>query len=163
MKTRRYYQTVRGGQKVQRRERGTALVEFMIVSPFLFLILFAGAEFGRLVQHHETLIKTVRNAARYTAEETAGSLGVVVLSDALVNRTKNLAVRGHTGASGDALLPGLDPSNITVSQPVPLHVQVTADYTYQPLWGGSIPTFGLGSGPITLTLDMSATSIMRSL
>lgn len=146
------------------RERGTAILEFMIVAPLLFLLVFAGAELSRLVQHHETLIKTVRNAARYVASETAGSLGVIVLTSDLIDDARNLAVYGNTGASGEPVLPGFVPTHVTVmSIPASQHIQVTANYTYQPLWGGTIPTFVSGGGAISLSLPMTATTIMRSL
>jgi len=147
----------------RRRQRGTAMVEFMIVAPLLFLLVFAGAELGRLVQQHETLIKTARNAVRHVASETAGSLGVVVLTAEIIDDARNLAVYGHTGSSGAPVLPGLSAADVLVTEPVAQHVQVTVNYTYQPLWGGSIPTFGLGDGPISLGLAMSATTVMRTL
>jgi Flp pilus assembly protein TadG len=139
------------------RQHGTAIIEFAIVAPLLFLLVFAGAELGLLIQRHETLIKTVRNAARFAAEETVGSFGGVILTPTLVNGTRNLTVYGNIGGTGDPLLPGFVTTDVTVTSPpaAPNHVQVTATYTYQPFLGGA--------GLINAAVPMTATTIMRSL
>lgn len=147
----------------RRRQTGTAMIEFLIVAPLLLLLVLGVAEFGRLIQHNEILNKAVRNAARYAAEQTTGSFGTITLTPAVVSRIQNLAVYGQTTAAVTPMLPGLAIDDITVSEPVTNHVQVTANYIYQPLWGGVVPTFGLGGGDITLSLPIIATSIMRAL
>ena len=157
MSTKRIIVMTACAQQFRLQQHGTALLEFMIVAPLLFLLVFAGAELGRLIQQHETLIKTVRNAARFAAEETTGSFGGVILTPALVNAARNLTVYGNVGGAGDPLLPGFATTDVTVTNPVatPNHVEVTATYTYQPFLGGA--------GLINASVPMTATTTMRSL
>lgn len=151
------------------RQQGTAMIEFLIVAPLLLLLVFGVAELGRLVQHNEILNKGVRNAARYAAEQSAGSFGVIILTDALKTRIRNLVVYGLEDGGGDPILPGLDEDLLNKPEEVidivsdPPHIRVTATYRYRPLWGDSLPTFGLGGGDISLPLSITATSIMRTL
>jgi Flp pilus assembly protein TadG len=138
------------------------MIEFLFAAPLLLLLVFGVSEIGRLIQHYEILTKSVRVAARYAAGQTTGSLGTIVLTPALKNDIQNLAVYGTTGSAGAPLLPGMSTTDVAVSESAPRHVQVTVNYTYQPLWGGTIPSFGLGSD-ISLTLPMTASSVMRVL
>ena len=143
-----------------KRQRGTAIVEFMIVAPLLLLLVIVVAEFARLIQHNEILNQTVRNASRYAAEQTLGSLGTLTLTPALILDIQELAVYGQTAPSGTPMLPGMTIADVSVSQPNAEHVQVTANYTYQALWGGTVPSFGLGSGG---DFSVPLTTVMRTL
>ena len=48
-----------------RRRRGQALVEFALVAPLFFLLLFAIIEGGRFVFYYEALNSATREGARY--------------------------------------------------------------------------------------------------
>ncbi len=47
------------------RRRGQALVEFALVAPFFFLLLFSLIEFGRAVYYIQVLNNAAREGARY--------------------------------------------------------------------------------------------------
>jgi hypothetical protein len=47
------------------RSRGQAMVEFALVAPILFLLLFSIIEAGRFVFHYELLNNAARDGARY--------------------------------------------------------------------------------------------------
>lgn len=145
------------------RERGTAIIEFAIVLPLLLFLMLATAEVGRLLSEYDTLNKAVRDAARYLAANAlAGTTGVVSITPQLRTATINLAVNGNTTGSGSALLPGLAAGNINVTGLANGYVSVSAAYTYVPMLGASLPTFGL-TAPMSLSLLLNATVVMRPL
>ena len=53
------------GARRQGRQAGQALVEFVLVAPFFFLLVFAIIEGGRFVLYYETLNNATREGARY--------------------------------------------------------------------------------------------------
>lgn len=57
-------QTFRPRRGASRRRRGAAVVEFAIVAPIFFLMVFGMIEFGRLVMVHQLLTGAVREGAR---------------------------------------------------------------------------------------------------
>lgn len=93
-------------------DEGATLVEFAILAPVLVLLGLGAAEIGRAVQHHHTVEKSARDAARYLSRVPASCGGGV--SAAHEATAKNLAWTGYmTGAT--PLLPyWLDP-NTTVT------------------------------------------------
>lgn len=130
--------------KPRNREQGVAIIEFTITLPLLLLLLFAGAEVGRLLYQYNTLTKSVEDGARYLAGRVrmANSNGSLpgVKADAV-----NLVQSGTTIDGQPSLLPGtitvLPP---TTTAPAPNQIVVTASYTYDPMiFPSSIPGFGL--------------------
>lgn len=59
----------------RRRTRGQALVEFALVAPLFFLVLFAVVEAGRFMLYYEALNNATREGARYAIVNGANSLG----------------------------------------------------------------------------------------
>ena len=59
----------------RRRNRGQALVEFALVAPLFFLVLFGIVEAGRFMFYYETLNNATREGARYAIVNGANSLG----------------------------------------------------------------------------------------
>lgn len=53
-----------GKQKRTARERGAAMVEFALISPLFFFLLFAGIEMGLMFRSHLAIEDISRNAAR---------------------------------------------------------------------------------------------------
>lgn len=96
--------------------QGAALVEFTVVFPLLLSLCLGVIEFGRILQHHHLLTKSMRDAARYLARTqlpncpadttvtidttTAGSPGYFALG---------LARTGRPPAIGDATYDALVP------------------------------------------------------
>jgi len=64
----------------KRGELGASLVEFAIVAPLLFLLLFGIIESGRLLATYTSVYTAAREGARY-ATVTAGSTGVPAYVD----------------------------------------------------------------------------------
>jgi Flp pilus assembly protein TadG len=53
------------------KRRGAATVEFAIVAPILFLLVFGMIEYGRALQVKQVLTNTAREGARHFADEGA--------------------------------------------------------------------------------------------
>jgi hypothetical protein len=154
----------------QHRQRGTAAVEFMIAVPLLLMLLIGVSEFGRMLFQYNTLTKSTRDAARYlSANARVGSTAAVVLDGTDISETQNLVVYGNTAGSGQELLPNLVPGDVSVSCfgggtncPGVDHVVVVAQYTYQPILGDLLPTFGI-SADIPVNIVLTTSSVMRAL
>lgn len=56
---------IRGQHEQGERSRGQALLEFAIVAPIFFLMLFAIIDFGRYVYYVQTLNNAAREGTRY--------------------------------------------------------------------------------------------------
>lgn len=147
-----------------RPQRGLATVEMAITLPVLLLLLFATAELGHLISQYDTLDKAVRDGARYAASVSAqGSTGFVVITPAIQDEVANLVTYGNVNGTGSPLLPGLSPSDVTVSATENnLYVEVSVTYTYEPWLGPSLITFGLGK-PLPLDVPLTAACVMRAL
>lgn len=77
---------------------GAVLVEFAILAPVLVVLALGAAEIGRAIQHHHTVEKSARDAARYLSRVPASCGGGV--SAAHEATAKNLAWTGYaTGAT----------------------------------------------------------------
>jgi len=148
-----------------RSQRGIETVEMAIILPLLLFLLVAVAEFGRMINQYDTLSKAVRDGARYAASTSSlGSTGLVYLTPAIQTSVANLVATGTVNGTGSPLLPGLTPADVTVSAtgPGPTYVQVSVRYTYEPMVGATLPTFGV-TNPISLDVPLTATSVMRAL
>jgi len=145
------------------RQTGVAIVEFAIGLPLLLLLMLATAEFGRIMVQYETLTKAVRDAGRYLASGAAvGTTDVVSITPQKRLGATNLVVYGNVNGTGTALLPGLSPAAVTVSAPGNGYISVAATYTYTPIIGPTLPSFGFGNS-IPLAMNLNAAVVMRAL
>jgi Flp pilus assembly protein TadG len=146
-----------------RPQAGLATVEMAIALPLLLLLMLATAEFGRILSQYNTLTKATRDACRYVASNAAvGTTRVVSITPQLQTNAGNLLVTGNVNGSGSPLLPGLATGSVTVSDAGNGYVRVSVSYTYQPMIGATLPTFGL-AGSIPLAIPLSAAVVMRAL
>lgn len=148
--------------RVRRRttEKGLAIVEAAITLPFILMLLMATSEIGRAIYQYNAVVKSVRDAARFLAEPGTTSTGVLAISEAQTATAKNLTVFGNPAGSGEPIVPGLATGDVTVGIVSAQYVQVTAQYTFQPLFG-AIPMFGFGTDISLGTYTAAAT--MRGL
>lgn len=152
------------------RQRGLAMVEFVVTAPMLLLLLFGTVVFGEFLINYSTLNDGVRNAARYVAGAASnGTDGTLVTGgtwSTLAAQGTNLAVYGNVNGTGTPLLSGLTVGEITVT-PVPANppanlyntIVVSAAYPYQSLFGASMPDFFGGTIATNFTLSISTTMI----
>jgi Flp pilus assembly protein TadG len=137
------------------------MVETIIVLPVALMLLFAAGEFGRAFWQYNVLSKSVRDAARYAADQSApGSNGVVLVTPDLTSQVQNLVVYGNTAGTGAPVLQGMMTSNVSVESPGEEDVLVRSTYDYAPIFG-LIPDFN-GGGSATL-FSFEAAVRMRAL
>lgn len=103
----------RAGQGTKRRAmRGAVAVEFALLLIPLMLLAFGIAEYGRALYQYNTLVKTVRDAARLLSHHNpADPISYAVVLD----EARCLAVHGNTSCSGPALAPGLTTGMVTIT------------------------------------------------
>jgi Flp pilus assembly protein TadG len=144
------------------RQRGVAIVEFVLTLPLLMLLLLATAEIGRALFQYNTLTKAVRDSARYVAGARAGSTGVFNITNEIRTAGQRLVVYGNAVGAGPTLLPNLAPGDVTVAASAADYVSVSVVYNFTPMLGSELETFGIGE-PIPLAFPMRAAVVMRVL
>lgn len=72
---------------------GAVAAEFAIAAPILVVLALGAAEIGRAVQHHHTIEKSARDAARYLARVPASCTGGI--NATYIATAKNLAWSGY--------------------------------------------------------------------
>lgn len=143
------------------KQRGLAAIEFTMVLPFLLLLIFACAEFGRLMFQYNALNKTVRDASRYlTANAKLGDTDLINIKDAVALDVKKLIRYGQSNSS-TMLLPNLQDDDISFSVSGDF-ITITVTYDWQPIFSDTFTTFGLGDD-IDLSFPMVSTYTMRAL
>ena len=151
---------------IRNRLRGIAMVETVIVTPILLFLILATAEITNAFVDHNTLTKSVRNGARYFASKAlSGDTGKILnpIPTGISNDTRNLVVFGNTAGTGNPILQGLDVVDVALSADFTNNnVEVTVDYTYTGLLGGSLPSFGFGQD-LSLGMTLQATVTMKAL
>lgn len=97
--------------------RGSAAVEMALVMPFLLIIMFSAIELGNYFMDEHTLVKAVRDGARFAARQgfanytgCSGSPGGTVVTD-----TQNVVMRGYLSSTGSVITPKIAATNITVT------------------------------------------------
>ena len=147
----------------KKRQKGVALVETIIVTPLLLFLILATAEITAAFVDHNTLTKSARNAARYVSSRALlGSTGAVNLNATLLAEARNVVVFGNPAGTGTSILPGLIPGDIQIQDLGNDVIQITANYAYSGILGGTLPSLGLGSDS-SLTFNLQATVAMRAL
>lgn len=82
----------------RKTNRGVALVEFALVLPFLLILLFITAEFGRALYQYNILTKSVRDAVRFMSVRAPGED---------LQAARNMVVFGNPAGTGRPLATGL--------------------------------------------------------
>lgn len=131
--------------------RGAATVEFAFLVIPLLLLGFGGAEYGRALYQYNTLVKSVRDSARYLAQYDPADVNYPITA------AKNLAVYGDITNTGNPLVPGLTTSMVTITNPAAtttppmtlLQVTITGYqfgfvFDSAVLLGGATPTITFG-------------------
>ena len=103
--------------RLRRDRRGSAAAEMALVLPLLLTILFGSLELGNYFMNEHTLIKAVRDGARFAARQgfvnyTGCNTGD--LATAVVTSTKNVVMNGAV-SGGSIITPNINAGDITVS------------------------------------------------
>lgn len=144
-----------------KEQQGLAVIEFTLVLPFLLLLIFASAEFGRLLYQYNALNKTVRDASRYLSSNVKfGDNGNLTIKESISIDVKNLIQFGQS-TSASALFPNLSDDDISLAINGDFIV-ITVNYDWQPIFSETFTTFGLGND-IDLSFPLVSTYTMRAL
>lgn len=92
--------------------RGAVIVEFALLLIPLLLIAFGVAEYGRALYQYNTLVKTVRDSARFISQHNPADAASYPVA---LNDARCLAVYGNTGCSGPSLAPGLTTDMVAIT------------------------------------------------
>lgn len=98
---------------------GVAAVEFALLLPIMILLVFGISEYGRALYQYNTLVKTVRDSARFLTQYNPAD-GAYPLAEA-----KCLVIYGNTTCSGSKLVPGLTVTMVKVCNPVACPIDYT--------------------------------------
>lgn len=143
------------------KQKGLAAIEFTMILPFLLLLIFACAEFGRFMFQYNALNKTVRGASRYlSANAKLGGTNIINIKDSVTAEVKSL-IRYGQSASTTLLLPNLNDDDISFTINGDF-ITITVIYDWQPIFSDTFTTFGLGSD-IDLSFPLVSTYTMRAL
>jgi Flp pilus assembly protein TadG len=134
-----------------RKRRGAAVVEFAVVAPLFFLLVFGMIEFGRMIMVQQVLTNASREGARRAVLDGATALGV---KQAVIDNM------------GDAQLM-IDVDNVDISPSDPstaaygtaISVTVHVPFSQVSWLPASMMKFFLPSGQTDVTL--TATTVMR--
>ena len=144
------------------KQAGLATVELALVLPVVLFLLFATAEIGRAFIQHDTLTKAVRDGARYLASNARSGTGAT-MNTAAFTEAENRVVCGRLNCgSNERFLPGLDTTDVSAQIVDADHVEITARYTYLPIFGTILRALGFGRD-VSIGFDLTATSSMRIL
>lgn len=103
-------------RRLLRDRNGAAAAELALVLPLLLVLMFGGLELGNYFMNEHTLVKAVRNGARFAARQPftnytacSGSVGEPALTN-----TKNVVMRGYL-TGGTVITPNISASDINVT------------------------------------------------
>jgi len=124
-----------------RSERGTAVVEFALIAPFLFILVFAVIEFGRVLNAYNQITQLAGQGARAAAvNRNPDGTAVANASDSIVacrNQTYSIQCQlsngyakndGLTGVNACILSDATNPFPTQTGQPVT--VKVSYQYNF---------------------------------
>jgi Flp pilus assembly protein TadG len=158
--------SVRGLLNFWRDEKGSALLEGTILTPFLFILVFGVVEFSYYFYQQHVVSSGVRDAARYLARVQDPN------DPSAQTIAKNLAATGSPTGGADRTT-GFDPSNVAIqvvylddsaltynASPAPCsdpaaniynvcRIQVTGSFAWTPL-ANLWDFFGFGAKNITV-------------
>lgn len=139
------YKLERSCRTCRRKRRGAALVEFAIVAPLFFLIVFGIIEFGRAIMVQQVLTNASREGARLAVLDSTTPTASEVTSKV----TDYLARAGISGAI--VTINPTEPTSAKYGEPVTVTVKIpfgSVSWLPSPMFLGK-------------TTQLTATSVMR--
>ena len=150
-------------QNIRPRNKGIAIVEFVIVLPLCLMLMLATAEFGRAFMQYNTLTQSLRDGARYVASGAIdGGTGNVIINATLRTQAQNLVVYGNTAGTGTATLPGLTAGSVTMADAGGGNVSITVTYPYTSIFS-FIPGFSYSANTLLNGINLQAAMTVRAM
>jgi Flp pilus assembly protein TadG len=100
-----------------RDRRGNAAAEMAMVTPLLLILMFGCVELGNYFWNEHTLLKAVRDGARFAARQSFNYYGCSGSPDTtnVVTPTQNVVMYGYLSGT-NKLTPNITAANVTVTQ-----------------------------------------------
>lgn len=141
------------------KQKGSSTVEFAMMLPLLLLLVVIASEFGVMFYRLNAVTKSTQIAARYLSDVSVNN------GYSATDRTnaQNLAVYGNSAGTGAAIVPGLTPANIAITD-LGDHVRVVATYNNNLILGNSLNALmqlAVGGNAATNFMTLQASSVMR--
>ena len=138
-----------GRQRCSARRSGAAAVEFAVIAPVLFTLIFGIIEFSRVLMVQHTLVDASRDAAREASLATMKSVETVE-----ANCRSRIQASIPVAAEGNTVSITTTPTDLTTaSTGDPVHVRVTVSYS-DVSW---LPAIGYRSLAANTVLSAEAT------
>ena len=143
--------------RVRDDQRGTALIEFALILPFMLVVTLVVVDLSRAFYMKSMLTSAARDGARLASNLASPLTGAnpPADNDSVVARVSQilLPVTQNAGV-------GLDSVSVSVTSPLSSHYQVTVSGNFRWLYLGLLNLFSPGqfTNPQTLT----ASAVMRS-
>ncbi|MGA2061629.1 MAG: TadE/TadG family type IV pilus assembly protein [Thermoguttaceae bacterium] len=143
-------------QICRRQRRGAAAVEFAIVAPVFFLLVFGMIEYGRMVMVQQVLTNASREGARVgVLDPPTGQTSLPIVTSTVNNYLTSAGISGATltayiSTDGGVTWKVADPSTAIYNQAVKISVSVpfsNVSWLPTPIWLGG--------------KTLSASSVMR--
>ncbi len=141
---------MRKGTINNQKEKGSTILEFVVVALIFFVMLIAICAGGNLYYTHNALLESTRRGARYAALQagaTPTGTPHVTPSDQACDTTspsltaiKNMTMYGNAAGTGNKLAPGLTADNICIN------------YRSVPSDPALNPGFGVGQGSVSVSI-----------
>lgn len=101
--------------RLAQNRSGAAAAELAMVLPILLLIMFGSLELGNFFMNEHTLVKAVRNGARYAARQPfADYPDCSSVDPAMRDRTREVVRKGYL-SGGSIITPNIQASDIAVT------------------------------------------------
>lgn len=147
-----------------RDQRGNAAAEMAMVTPLLLILMFGCVELGNYFWNEHTLLKAVRDGARFAARQSFNYYGCSGSPDTtnVVTPTQNVVMYGYLSGT-NKLTPNISAANVIVTQSCATSVggqtmqglyrndangahvvAVTATVTYRPVIAVALGFSGVG-------------------
>lgn len=138
---------------LKRNQQGLAVVEMTLVLPVLLLLIFATAEFSRMLYQYNTLTKVTRDASRFLASDP----------DLSENDVRSILMNNSTSE----ILPGLAVDDTADSTDIDIDVNgefitVTVSYDWEPIFADILTSF-VSDTSFDLSFDLVSTYTVRAL
>lgn len=129
------------------RSRGQALVEFALVMPILFLVIFALVDFGRVIYTQNAISQGAREGARWGSVQARSATDIVGIEEYTFEALAGLNA-GRVNVQATCIRPGSVVMACQADDTLEVHVETTVELA-TPLIAQLMQA--IGANPIDLT------------
>lgn len=147
--------------KLKQNQKGLAAIEMTLILPVMLLLLFATAEFSRLLYQYNALTQVVREASRYLMSNARpDSTNIIDIKAQIMGNATAMLTYGDLNSSAQ-VLPNLAAATVSISVSGEF-ITLTVSYPWQPIFASTLPSF-VSSTSFDLSFPLVTTYTMRAL